>query len=500
MVSTQTRIPDEERTYGLWSKPRREGMFGLTYATTIAIFVAIVVGLLTTIVLGPAVSVRLIVLEVLLLIPAMWRSEGRSGYEKGLIMAQWLRYVWRKKNIHAGGMFSELGSCRLPGLLADSTLYEFIDASGLPFGMLHYKGHDFYTVLLRCWPQGARAVDQDTINQWVACWGQFLASLGGQPDVEAIVPVIDCRPETGNRLAAEVDFITDDDAPEMARKVMEELKSTLPTGTVKIDPWCSITFRATTPARRKNPAEQAVEIGRRLPGIVSALSEAGVRALPMTGMEVTALVRRAWDAAAESDLEEAADSRQSHEIDWDDAGPMSVEEHRTHLWHDGVTSVTWEMKVAPEGYVRERVLQRLLEPNPDVPRKRIAIIYRPHSADAATTIVDDDYKDALTAVNASARSNLGSAHADVRVQAAQLAREEQARGHGVTRFSILITITEPDNGQDVPSMDAIARSLSIQARLKIRRCHRFQSAAFAAGLGVGVLLPEMATVPRVVSA
>jgi hypothetical protein len=65
----------------------------------------------------------------------------------------------------------------------------------------------------------------------------------------------------------------------------------------------------------------------------------------------------------------------------------------------------------------------------------------------------------------------------------------------VTRFGALVTITEPLRG-DLPRIEAITRDLSTQARLKIRRCYRYQSAAFAASLGCGVILPEHATNPK----
>lgn len=411
-------------------------------------------------------------------------------------MMQWMRTVFRGENIYRSGIFSKLGTYRQPGLLAPSKLYESRDSSGYQFGMIHMPDWHLYTVMLRCWPQGARAVDQVMINQWVASWGQLLATLGGAPDIEAVTPVLDTVPETGNRLAAEVSHLTSKNAPEMAKAMMAELAVQLPSNTVRLEAWCSVTFRATTPERRKDPAEQAVEIGRRLPGIVTALGDAGVRARPMTGDEVIALSRRAWDPAAEADLEAAAETGDSHGVRWDDAGPVSHDESKSQLSHDGTVSVTWEMSAPPEGNVDEQVLKRLLEPNAAVPRKRVAIIYRPHSAGDAAHIVDGDYKNALMA-SQSARGVV-SAHATLRVGATEQAREEQARGHGVTRFGYLITITELA-GSDLPRIEAVIKDLSAQARLRIRRCYRYQAAAFSAGLGTGVLLPEMAATPRVMS-
>jgi hypothetical protein len=174
---------------------------------------------------------------------------------------------------------------------------------------------------------------------------------------------------------------------------------------------------------------------------------------------------------------------------------VSYFERRRTLEHDGSASVTWEMSQPPEGNVTETVLERLLEPSPELPRKRVAIVFRPHSAGDAAGIVDDDFKNAIAAEQ---QERTGSAHASLRVQAAQQARNEQARGHGVTRISALVTITAPEGVSDLLIEPAV-KHLSSQSRLKVRRCEMYQSAAFAAGLGMGVVLPEMASIPRVLA-
>lgn len=487
----------ERRTYGLWSRPRSEGLFGLAWPVTVAAFGAVVVAMATAVLAGVSAALVVAGVETALLAPLAVERGGRSGYETGIIMLQYLRGRRRKENIYRSGVFSRLGSARLPGILARSTLWEGVDSAGWRFGMIHVPQHDLYTVWLRCWPQGSQNVDQPMVDQWVGSWGQFLASLGGQADVVAITAVIATVPDTGDRLAAEIDELTRPDAPEMARAMMAELAETLPTDTVQLDTWCAVSFRATTPQRRRIADEQAVEIGRRLPGVVTALTDAGVRARPMTADEVTAVLRRSYDLAAETDLERAAATSEGHGLGWQDAGPIAYDEHKGFLEHDGAVSVSWEMGTAPEGNVDERVLQRLLAPNPELPRKRVALVYRPHAAADAAEIVDTDYKDALVASQST--KGVVSAHATLRVGATAQAREEQARGHGVTRFHVLITCTEPEGG-DLPTLDALTKDLSTQARLKIRRCYRYQAAAFAASLGAGILLPEMSGTPKAMSA
>lgn len=358
--------------------------------------------------------------------------------------------------------------------------------------MIHMPAKHCYTVVLRAWPQGDEAVDQSLINNWVGEWGVVLAAMGQTSDIVAVVPVIDTVPETGNRLLAEVDRNTAPNAPALAQHSMYDLAESLPTEQVQLEARIAVTFRATTDARKKDPSEQAVEISRRLPGLCAALKSASVMVRPMPAADIVAFVRRSTDPASQADLERASSSSAGHGLHWDDAGPVSHEEKFDQYVHDGGRSVTWEMDSAPASAVDEGVLRRILAPNPDVPRKRVAIIYRPHTAADAVKIVDTDYKNALIAEQGG--RGIGSVTASIKVESTSRAREEQARGHGLVRFGVLITVTEPLTG-DIPAIEAIVRDLSVQCRLKIRRAYRWQAAGFYGSLGIGAVLPEHATLP-----
>ncbi|MFF2088603.1 SCO6880 family protein [Nocardia sp. NPDC058176] len=487
---------EERRMYGLWTRPRNPGLFGFSWMASIAALVVIVVALLASAVADLTTALVIFVVGAIVVVPLGYEHNGKNGYERGILMFQWFRGVMAKENIYRAGVFSAHGSCKQPGLMAQTKLYSGVDFAGNEFGMIHMPKTNMYTVAVRCFPQGAQASDQARVDAWVGAWSKFMATLGAAPDVVAIVPVIDTIPETGNRLKAEVDYLVHDNAPPLAKAMMFELGNELPSEKVHMETWLSITFRATTPARRRDPAEQATEIGRRLPGILNGLADAGVRAIPMKSEQIIACTRRAWDPATEPDFEEAKMLGQPHGVSWDEAGPIGDVEKSDRLFHDGVVSVTWEMEQAPESAVDEKVLKRLIEPNPDLPRKRVAIVYRPHKPAEAVDIVDTDFKNATAAEQT--ERGVGSAAATIKVGATQQARQEQAQGHGVTRFGILITVTAHKDADD-PSLEAITKDLSTQARLKIRRSHYYQAAAFAAGMGFGVVLPEMASVPKELS-
>ncbi|WP_280421397.1 SCO6880 family protein [Nocardia carnea] len=486
-----------ERTYSAGARPRAEGLFGLSWVAMVTAGVVIIVVVLTQALAGLLAAAIVLGVGVVITAPLVIQIGGSTGYTRAVLLWQWWRGARRGENLYRSGSFSAVpgGATILPGLLAPSRLYRGQSVDGHLFGMIHLPKFGEYTIVLRAWPQGSEAVDQALVDQWVAAWGSFLASLGSAPDIKAIVPVIDTVPETGNRLMNEVSTLTHEDSPEVAADVLWELAGQLASQRVQLEPRLAITFEATTPERRKIPAEQALEIGRRLPGILAALAEAGVRAEPMPPDQIITFVRRSYDPAAQADLEAAAADPDGHGVTWAMAGPQDQQQCYDRYLHAGAVSITWEMTKAPPGVMTERVLQRLLEPNPDVPRKRVAIVYRPHSAAEAATIVDDDYRNARVSEQ-NTRGGLVSPAASIRVAGAEQARQEQARGHGLTRYGILVTITAA-RGEDLPRIDALIQDLSKQARLTIRRCYTYQSAAFAGSLGVGVILPQHASVPEV---
>lgn len=155
------------------------------------------------------------------------------------------------------------------------------------------------------------------------------------------------------------------------------------------------------------------------------------------------------------------------------------------------------MNLAPQGAVPETVLEELLRPRADVPRKRVAIVYRLHSAAEATSLVDSDYKDALAAEQT--QRGVATAGARIRVGNTEATRIEQARGAGLTRFGLLVTVTDHLDA-DIPGIEASVQGMSAASRLGVRRCYGTQAAAFAASLGIGLILPDHTTISKRVSA
>ncbi|MFD4268151.1 SCO6880 family protein [Rhodococcus sp. NPDC058481] len=486
-------------TYGVWRKPRATGIAGATFGTTMLGIGAVAVLFFMSLLIGFAAAVVLGVVGAVLFAPLVIERDGRSGYERALLMFQWRRADKRGEHQYSSGTFSRIpgGRYRLPGVLAETELYEGLDSHNRSFGMIHMPSQDCYTVVLEARPQGNENFDQETIDQAVGNFAQLLTAAGETSDIAALVSVTETVPDTGIELYETVSQNTRTDAPTLAREAMYQLATGLTQGGVRLAARIAITFVAKTPERKKDPSEQAVEIARRLPGFTAAAARAGMPATPMDAEDVMAFVRRSYDPATQPNVERGQFSGESTGLEWADCGPRTTDEKPGQYYHDGAVSVTWEMREAPKSAVTERVLLRLLEPNSELPIKRVAVMYRPHSAADGADLVDQDFRDATSALHSG--TGIASAKARIEVQTTAQARDEQARGHGLVRFGILITVTEPAGKSNVPRIDALVRDLATQARLSIRRSHCWQAGAFATSLGVGVIPPDHTTIPTFLS-
>lgn len=496
---TRTESSAEYRMYGNWRKPRSTGMAGTTFGTTMLAIAAVIGLAMSTLVIGFVPALVLGLFTALAFVPLVIEKDGRSGYERALLMVQWRRAFKRGEHTYSSGTFSRIpgGRYRPPGVLADTEIYEGIDANNRPFGMIHMPHVNGYTVVLDAYPQGSENFDQSVLDAAVGNWSQMLTAMGETSDILALVAVVESLPNTGIELYETISQKVRHDAPQLARDSMYQLATGLVNGGVRLGARISITFQAKTADRKKDPSEQAVEIARRLPGITDAAARAGVPATPMSADEIMGMVRRSVDPASLVNIERALFSGEGTGLEWADCGPRTQIEEKDRLIHDGAISVTWEMREAPKSAVHENVLKRLLDTNPALPIKRVAIIYRPHSAADATDIVNRDHRDALAAVTSG--RGIASAKAKLEVTATEQSRMEVARGHGLTRFGILITVTQPVGSADVPRVDALVRDLSIQSQLQVRRSFCWQSAAFWSSLGIGVIPPEHTTIPSFLS-
>ncbi len=487
------------RMYGRWEQPRSAGFFGLTWGVSLlglGLIIAVMVSFMIT--RSLQVTGLGLLCAAVVFVPLAVTRNGRTGWELLLLRIQFSRARSHGELTYRSGRFSRLpGLAKLPGLLADSRLTEYETPGGKRFAMLHIRRSDHYTVIMRVIPRGKELVDQAQIDSWVDGYGQFLAAQSRGGEVVAVTAVLDNTVETRLKQSREVTRLIREEAPAFAKAVMREAAADSGGIGVRIEARIAITYRAIGKGGiRRDQAEQAREIGQRLQSVLSQLARAGLPATPLQAWEVLGLVRSRYDLAAQRDVEAAGPQIVDTQT-WDSVGPLAHQDRWDHYVHDGARSITWEMDGAPRGAVMEAVLEELLRPRPDIPRKRVALVYRLHSAAEATSLVDSDFRDAIAAEQT--ERGISSASARIRVGNTSAAREEQARGAGLTRFGLLVTTTDHLDA-DLAGIEASVKGMAAASRLTLRRCYGYQAAGFAASLGIGLILPEHASISKRVSA
>ncbi|WP_084536024.1 SCO6880 family protein [Nocardia yamanashiensis] len=504
MVEQQMR-PDAQRTYGSGHEVRRVYAFGLPRKVFIALAISVILGLVLTMLGFKIFGLVWATCSVLAGIPMSVRIMGKTGYELALLEWAWSREKKSGRNILRAGPLSHApgGRTRLPGVGAGTEMWWGVDKYGRRFGMIRMPQTGQYTAVLRCSPRGVAGMEQDVVNMMVAQWGNFLKRVGEPGDVAGVVTVVETIPETGARLRMEMARITHPHAPDFAKEFVSQAGAgrAADRSGHQVHVRMSITWNARTEAKRKDPMVMVGDLANRLPELCGLLAGCQVVAEPMSDYEISATVRRCYDprvsveTAVEGLVRHRGNPPEGEFIDWVDAGPLDADallDRQTYV-HDGAFSRTWVMGAPPSGFFSEAVLTPLLVGRSDVPRKRIALIHRPLPPAEAAESVHADLLSARAEV--STTRAMASAGAELKVVATNQARSEQALGAGVTDYGLLITVTA-SSLSELEEVGDIAKDMSQAAQMKIRPAWNQQPAAFLAALGVGVLLPDHATVGK----
>ena len=483
-----------EPTYGNWRKPVSPGigrlgllgtiilMAGLVISTLIAM-VSLVVGLITAMLVG------------LIMLPLVIQDRhGRTALQAITARVAWWSGRAQGWHIYRSGPLGIIasGSHRLPGLLAASRVVEARDSYGRPFALVVIPSTGHYTAVFECNADGASLVDQRQVDTWVAYWGHWLASLGFEPGLVGASVTIETAPDLGHRLQAEVDTNLDPNAPALARAALEEIVWNYPTGSARVSTRIAVTYSAAARpgGKRRSEEEMVREIATRIPGLTSMLEMTGAgSARPMTAGQLARAVRAAYDPDSQLSLE----ATEGQGPRWEDAGPVATQESWDHYVHDSGHSITWGLSEAPRGEVLSSVMTGLVSPHHDIARKRVTFLYRPYTPATAAHIVERDRKDTRFRLNGLATA----ARDEVAVVSSDQSALEEARGAGLTRFTLLVTATVRSADQ-LPLAAAAVDTLAPPARVRLRRMYGSQASAFAAGLPLGLVLPEHLQVPALV--
>jgi hypothetical protein len=337
---------------------------------------------------------------IVLLRPA---HDGYTRLQRFGAGAAGIRARVRRENVYRSGPLGVIpcGTHRLPGLLAASQLSEANDAHGRPFAVLCHPRVRDLTVVLESEPDGASLADQRQVDQWVSHYGEWLAALPREPGLIACQVSIESSPDPGTRLRHMLTGRRGESSPPYADAVMGEVRDGYPTGAADLKARIALVYRMHAAGGRKLSAtEKAREIAVRLPALYGGLANTGAGgAAPVDAQRLCEIVRCAYDPTAAEAIEDARAAGNTTALRWDDVGPVSAQALATSYHHDGAVSITWEMADAPRSAVLETVLQELLAPHPDIPRKRVTLRYRVMAPAEAARIVESDVHAAEFRVN-----------------------------------------------------------------------------------------------------
>ena len=472
------------RTYGGWRRPVSYGFLNLTLTQSLGSLVGVGIVFL----LGLSKGMLWACGGAILLVGWGWVITTKDKHQVNLIDRAEEKIVFglnkaKGNTVFRGGALAPTKKTSqrlvLPGILSDCKVSEYVDSWNRSFALIeHASGTG--AVVMRLTPAGSNLVDQETVDNQVAYWGQWLGDLSNESGIAGASITVETLPDLGGRLYREVTSRRAVSCPQVAGKVIEGVLDES-TGSNQVRVWVTLTFNLAALGGRKNKDIAGREIASRLPGLTQGLVAAGGGATHLvTVNELARLVRSAYDPDSEELFDQALAAGQTINLDWSQSGPVFAQADFSSYRHDGAVSRVWTMTCPPRGAVQSAVLSRLLEPNRDVQRKRVTILYQPMDAAKAPSVVERD----LNHARANAAGARPSARSINELAAASEVASEEASGAGLVDFAMIITATTtPDHLEDT---SVTVNALSAASRLLIRPAYGAQDSGFALGLPLGL--------------
>ena len=472
------------RTYGGWRRPVSYGFLNLTLTQSLGSLVGVGIVFL----LGLNKGMLWACGGAILLVGWGWVITTKDKHQVNLIDRAEEKIVFglnkaKGNTVFRGGALAPTKKTSqrlvLPGILSDCKVSEYVDSWNRSFALIeHASGTG--AVVMRLTPAGSNLVDQETVDNQVAYWGQWLGDLSNESGIAGASITVETLPDLGGRLYSEVTSRRAANCPQVAGKVIEGVLDES-TGSNQVRVWVTLTFNLAALGGRKNKEIAGREIASRLPGLTQGLVAAGGGATHLvTVNELARLVRSAYDPDSEELFDQALAAGQTINLDWSQSGPVFAQADFSSYRHDGAVSRVWTMTCPPRGAVQSAVLSRLLEPNRDVQRKRVTILYQPMDAAKAPSVVERD----LNHARANAAGARPSARSINELAAASEVASEEASGAGLVDFAMIITATTtPEHLEDT---SVTVNALSAASRLLIRPAYGAQDSGFALGLPLGL--------------
>ena len=495
--------------YAGW-QPEKSGFIGgLSLAGFV--FVASAVAVLLIPVYQSSWSSLLVAIPVAsaLLALAYVRVSGLAADEWLVLAVRHSTNVLRRRNAFASGAFApprrhdpdQVQPMDLPGPLACLRILEAPTGTGRTAAVVYDPLANTYSAVLRVRPPGLALADSDRQDRRVASWGGFLAGLCVEDGAVARVAVTErSLPDDGTALRSWVTEHCVADAPGPAVAALNELMTEAGPSSNHRDTLLTVTIDAGR-ARTKVKAAGGGQSGacavlmREITALRPAIEAAELRVVEILApRDLAEAIRTAYDPHSVPALAARRASRSGDEgpvpgVDPAVAGPAAADTSWGVYRHDGAVSVTYQVRDWPRSEVHATVLQPLMKPK-DRARRSFALICEPLGPRRAERELTRERTKRQTLISLRRRTG----RVDSPDEQRELFRSEaqdraRASGHGVLRFTALVTLTVTDAG-DLDDACAELEADAAMSRLELRRLWGAQDSGFAAGaLPLGQGLP-----------
>lgn len=427
-------------------------------------------------------------LSLLFTLPATAAAFGLAAARRHGMSAlsyYWAKIAWRRAARFDATSYRRLllpypYALDLPGVGARSTLIKAHDpTSGRPVGVVHDRVSGFMTITTLLAPGGSLMAPTGAVQSSLRTWGSVLDAMSTDEQVKGASVTIQITPGAGEALGDDVAARKDPNAPELARRIIDELVRTTPHATASVAPWMSVIVDPNASANP--PADLAERVAEAL-RVVDGLDLSGTGTdieRRATDVDLRRIVRSAYDP----DVFNARD-RDFEELSWSECGPQAADDGWEEYATDGGVSISMVLREMPRRPIPYSVLLPLLAPGRF--QRRITLTYRvldPHEGEA---VLEREISHAHQRAQATAEVK-GRAKYSQRADAqrAERAAAQVAGGAQVVDWTLMVTVTAR-RAADLPAArQELARAIKATRGIRMRPAFGAQAAVFAAGLPIG---------------
>ncbi|WP_225844926.1 SCO6880 family protein [Streptomyces sp. HPF1205] len=500
----------EPHTYAGW-QTERHGFFGQMSLTGCALVASAALTVLMP-VYAQDWSGELVALPVaaLLLVTATARVFGMTADEWAVLAVRHQINVAGGRSVFLSGVFAprrrtdhDAQPTDLPGVLARLRILHAPIGGGEELAVVYDPLEGTYSAVVEIRYPGLALEDTETVNRRVAAWGAFLRTqcVEGGPIVRIAVHERSL-PDDGTALQSWTELHLDPSAPPEAVGLVRDLAAQGGPIANNRSTYLTITLSAAR-ARLAIKGAGGGRLGacavlvRELVAMQSSLAAADLTVVSQLGpRELAQVIRTGYDpdAVAELAMRNAAVGAPDWEgvragVDPDLAGPAAAETSWGSYRHDGAISVTSQVRGWPAASVYATCLLPLLRPRPSAARS-LTLLYEPLGPRRARAELSKERTKRDVARRLRARTGRIESM-DERADMSRALEQDMARaaGHGIVRFTGLVTVTVTDPA-DLETACAELQQDGAAAGLELRRLWGAQDAGFAAAaLPLGQGLP-----------